>query len=109
MQGSRALIHASCRRIVGIACLLGQFPVELAGVMQVIGVGFGRTGTVSMNSALERLGARPLCLTLGTQSWEPLCDFLGVLVPEEPFPQASDADMFARAVGPLLFRRSREV
>ncbi|MFG1681176.1 sulfotransferase [Nonomuraea sp. NPDC049269] len=43
--------------------------------------------------------------------WEPLCDFLGVPVPEDPFPQAHDADMFTRtarsAVGTLLFRRSR--
>ena len=46
-----------------------------------------------------------------SQGREPLCDFLGVPVPDEPFPQVNDAEMFARAArsvaGTLLFRRSR--
>lgn len=29
------------------------------------------------------------------QGWEPLCEFLGVAVPDEPFPQANDQDTFA--------------
>ncbi|WP_248963005.1 sulfotransferase family protein [Sphaerisporangium perillae] len=44
------------------------------------------------------------------QGWEPLCGFLGVAVPDEPFPQVNDSAEFhaqARArVAPLLLRRS---
>jgi hypothetical protein len=28
------------------------------------------------------------------QGWEPLCDFLGVAVPDEPFPRSNAADSF---------------
>jgi len=46
--------------------------------MDVIGVGFGRTGTLSLKAALERLGA--------------LCAFLGVEAPQgEPFPTSTRA------------------
>ncbi|MFC4112842.1 sulfotransferase [Nonomuraea zeae] len=44
------------------------------------------------------------------QGWPPLCAFLGVPTPSEPFPRVNDAAMFqqhARAAGRLLFRRSR--
>ncbi|MFI6603938.1 sulfotransferase family protein [Nonomuraea sp. NPDC050536] len=45
-----------------------------------------------------------------SQGWEPLCDFLGVPVPSEPFPRVNDAahfDRFARShIAPLMFRRT---
>ncbi|MEU8244800.1 sulfotransferase [Nonomuraea sp. NPDC048916] len=45
-----------------------------------------------------------------TVGWEPLCEFLGTPVPDEPFPQVNDAAEFSRnaqaAVVSLLFRRS---
>jgi hypothetical protein len=44
------------------------------------------------------------------QGWGPLCDFLGVPVPDEPFPRTNDTAAFeqrARGAGRLLFRRSR--
>ncbi|WP_308168633.1 sulfotransferase [Nonomuraea sp. NEAU-A123] len=45
------------------------------------------------------------------QGWEPMCDFLGVPVPEEPFPQVNDAEMLARmarsVARTLPFWRSR--
>ncbi|MEU1720324.1 sulfotransferase family protein [Nonomuraea sp. NPDC005692] len=44
------------------------------------------------------------------QGWQPLCDFLDVPVPDEPFPRTNDAagfDQHARGMGRLLFRRSR--
>lgn len=28
------------------------------------------------------------------QGWEPLCDFLGVDVPEKPFPRLNDSEAF---------------
>jgi hypothetical protein len=31
-----------------------------------------------------------------TQGWEPLCEFLGVEVPDEPFPHRNDADEFRK-------------
>ncbi len=31
--------------------------------------------------------------------WEPLCDFLGVEVPDEDFPRLNDGDLFARMSG----------
>jgi hypothetical protein len=44
------------------------------------------------------------------QGWEPLCAFLNVPTPSEPFPRTNDAASFqqhARSAGHLLFRRSR--
>lgn len=45
------------------------------------------------------------------QGWEPLCEFLEVPVPDEPFPRVNDADDFQKHArsrfGPLLLRRSR--
>ncbi|GAA3575258.1 sulfotransferase family protein [Nonomuraea rosea] len=44
------------------------------------------------------------------QGWQPLCAFLDVPAPAEPFPRVNDAATFqqhARAAGRLLFRRSR--
>lgn len=45
-----------------------------------------------------------------SQGWEPLCSFLGVPVPSEPFPRVNDSDHFARFarshVLPLAFRRT---
>ncbi|MDP9865983.1 MULTISPECIES: sulfotransferase family protein [Streptosporangium] len=45
------------------------------------------------------------------QGWEPLCGFLGVPVPDEPFPRVNDTANFARNarrhIGPMLLRRSR--
>ncbi|MBG0832596.1 sulfotransferase family protein [Planomonospora sp. ID67723] len=45
------------------------------------------------------------------QGWEPLCGFLGVPVPDEPFPRVNDAAHFERIsrskVGPMILRRSR--
>jgi hypothetical protein len=32
------------------------------------------------------------------QGWEPLCDFLGVPVPDEPFPRTNDRDQFAAEI-----------
>ena len=32
------------------------------------------------------------------QGWEPLCEFLGVEVPDKPFPHLNDADTFRRMV-----------
>ncbi|GHH66850.1 sulfotransferase family protein [Streptosporangium violaceochromogenes] len=44
------------------------------------------------------------------QGWEPLCGFLGVPVPDEPFPRVNDSAAFERSarerIGPLLLRRS---
>lgn len=44
------------------------------------------------------------------QGWEPLCSFLGVPVPDEPFPHVNDTAMFARQgrskILPMLVRRS---
>lgn len=31
--------------------------------------------------------------------WQPLCEFLGKVIPEEPFPRANDKDGFNRRVG----------
>jgi hypothetical protein len=33
-----------------------------------------------------------------TEGWEPLAEFLGVAVPEEPFPHLNDSKMFAERV-----------
>jgi sulfotransferase family protein len=33
------------------------------------------------------------------QGWEPLCDFLGVPVPEEPFPRLNDSATFQQRLG----------
>ena len=47
--------------------------------MKVIGTGFGRTGTMSLKIALEKLG------------FGPLCEFLDVDIPESiPFPKVND-------------------
>lgn len=84
--------------------------------LQVIGSGFGRTGTKSLKEALERLGFGPchhmhevvshpesvpgwveafagkpvdwerLLVFDVAEGWGPLCAFLGVPVPDEPFP-----------------------
>ncbi|WP_436762247.1 sulfotransferase family protein [Streptosporangium sp. V21-05] len=44
------------------------------------------------------------------QGWEPLCGFLGVAVPDEPFPRVNDSAAFGRNaranVGAMLLRRS---
>jgi hypothetical protein len=45
------------------------------------------------------------------QGWEPLCEFLAVPVPDEPFPRGNDPAAFAELnrtkVAPLLRRRTR--
>lgn len=45
------------------------------------------------------------------QGWEPLCGFLGVPVPDEPFPRINDTADFAKnaraRIVPMLLRRSR--
>jgi hypothetical protein len=38
------------------------------------------------------------------QGWEPLCEFLGVPVPEAPFPQANTTDEFRDMIAPMLGR-----
>jgi Sulfotransferase domain len=45
----------------GLSCapLTGRFSREVMVVLEVIGVGFGRTGTLSLKLALERLGRGP--------------------------------------------------
>lgn len=121
-------------------------------MLDVIGAGFGRTGTVSMKAALEHLGFGPcyhmievpnnpghadtwLAGAAGEpmdwermlagyratmdwpgvsvrrevpdrrlleyevgQGWEPLCDFLGVDVPDEPFPRVNDSQNFEQEI-----------
>ncbi|GAA3508270.1 hypothetical protein FHR32_000883 [Streptosporangium album] len=46
-----------------------------------------------------------------SQGWEPLCAFLGVPVPDEPFPRVNDSAEFAKnargKIVPMLLRRSR--
>ena len=45
--------------------------------------------------------ARPACVDLVEHErtgWEPLCEFLGVEVPDKPFPHLNDADTFRRFV-----------
>jgi Sulfotransferase domain len=92
----------------------------------VIGAGFGRTGTMSLKVALEELGFGPcyhmsevferwneevkrrvpderLLVYEVKEGWEPLCDFLGVAVPDgEPFPHLNDAETFRK-----MLRRRR--
>ena len=41
------------------------------------------------------------------EGWEPLCAFLGVPVPEGPFPRLNDSAAFNRQAGPRIFRRGR--
>ena len=36
------------------------------------------------------------------QGWEPLCDFLGVAVPAEPFPHLNDSASFQKMVSERL-------
>lgn len=38
------------------------------------------------------------------EGWEPLCRFLGVPVPDEPFPRLNDSGSFRRRAGLQLFR-----
>jgi hypothetical protein len=38
---------------------MAQFPTGMVRIMRVVGVGFGRTGTLSLKTALERLGFGP--------------------------------------------------
>lgn len=64
--------------------------------MQVIGAGFGRTGTLSLKTALERLGYGP-------------CHHMKEVI-ERPFPRVNDSadfDRNARAnLAAMLLRRS---
>ena len=39
------------------------------------------------------------------EGWEPLCAFLGVPVPDKPFPRLNDSSTFNRQAGPRLFGR----
>jgi len=37
-----------------------------------------------------------------SQGWKPLCAFLGVAIPDEPFPKANTTDEFRERIGPLF-------
>ncbi len=37
-----------------------------------------------------------------SEGWEPLCTFLGVPVPDEPFPRVNTADEFHENIAPLF-------
>jgi hypothetical protein len=53
------------------------------------------------NAYIKRIvPADRLLVWEATQGWEPLCEFLGVPVPEEPFPHANDRETFlGRVIG----------
>ncbi|GAA3158937.1 sulfotransferase family protein [Planomonospora alba] len=63
-----------------------------------------------VEEVVAEIPAERLLVFEAAQGWRPLCGFLGVPVPDEPFPRvnaAADFDRNARArVGPLLWRRS---
>jgi hypothetical protein len=68
--------------------------------LEVVGAGVGRTGTHSLKMALEKLlagrchhmieiiadPAQASAWTNAIEGWEPICERLGVAVPDEPFP-----------------------
>jgi len=72
--------------------------------LEIIGVGFGRTGTLSMQYALNELGypcyhieeiksqvpADRLLIFSVDQGWKPLCSFLGKEIPKGNFPNVND-------------------
>jgi hypothetical protein len=81
-------------------------------MLRVIGAGMPRTGTTSMKAALEQLGFGPcyhtemvkagvpadrLLIFDVREGWQPLCEFLGVPVPDEPFPHLNDTHWVRRA------------
>ena len=47
--------------------------------------------------------ARLLDYKLGS-GWEPLCQFLGTQVPEEPFPRSNDLEAFREMVESLMLK-----
>ena len=69
-------------------------------VIKIVGAGHGRTGTTSLKAALEQLGTVPAEKLLAfdvKQWWEPLCAFLGMPIPDVPFPHINDrAEMLQR-------------
>jgi hypothetical protein len=66
------------------------------------------TGTMSLKGALEELGF-PTChmidLIMGenreldVDGWEPICEKLGVPVPDKPFPHLHDTNEFRTGFG----------
>jgi hypothetical protein len=48
--------------------------------------------------------AQRLLIYRVADGWEPLCGFLGVPVPDAPFPHDNTADSFDRNFGPLVGR-----
>lgn len=60
-------------------------------------------GSSSLASSMRRYNeevqrtvpADRLLVWTASEGWEPLCDFLGIAVPEQPFPRVNDSAMFA--------------
>ncbi len=61
--------------------------------MKALGIGLGRTGTMSLARALEQLGYRtthfPRCYLDRDKGWENLCPFLRKAIPGRPFPRTN--------------------
>lgn len=59
------------------------------------------------NEAVKKeFGSDRLLVFEVKEGWEPLCDFLGVPVPDEPFPRSNDREAFASMVSEKSSQRS---
>ncbi len=70
-----------------------------------------RTFTEHIDEVKAAIAPERLLVFDVRQGWEPLCEFLAVPVPDEPFPRGNDAAAFAEhnrtKVAPLLRRHTR--
>ncbi|GAA4139424.1 sulfotransferase family protein [Actinomadura keratinilytica] len=57
-----------------------------------------RTFTEHNEAVRRALPAERLLVFRASQGWEPLCGFLGVEVPDEPFPRRNDREAFAEFI-----------
>lgn len=55
----------------------------------------------------ETVPAEKLLVYEVKEGWEPLCAFLGVPIPDKPFPRLNDSAAFNQQAGPRLLRRRR--